>query len=90
MRSLALTDWLVKFDLIVTEQHWYVIDLGLDPPMRLRQLCEYLGIDFPMAYARFYLLGERAALPAWVDICRPLLIEGSPEKGFVFTDLGEK
>jgi predicted ATP-grasp superfamily ATP-dependent carboligase len=88
--ELGLAGWLTKFDLIVNERSWYVIDIGLDPPMRLRQLCEHQGIDFPAAYTRHYLVGDSSSLPSWDKIYRPELIAGSPEKGFVFTNLSEK
>ena len=86
--ALGLENMLVKFDLIVDEENWYVIDIGLDPPMRFKLLCEYLGIDFPSAYTRYYLLHDAAAMPAWVDICSPVIIQGTPQQGFTFIPLG--
>lgn len=85
--QLGLTSWLSKFDLIVNENDWHVIDIGLDPPMRLRQLCEYQGVDFPAAYTRLYLLGEIFALPSWEEIYRQVLISGSLADGFTFLNL---
>jgi len=82
--ALGIETMLTKFDLIVNEKGWYVIDIGLDPPMRLKLLCEYLGIDFPSAYTRYYLLGDASALPIWSDICKPVVIQGSSQSGFNF------
>lgn len=85
--TLGLTAHVVKFDLIAAPEACYVIDLGLDPPMRLRLLCEHLGRDFAAAYVRHWLLGDAAALPRWRDVCRPVLISGLPGRGFSFTEL---
>lgn len=89
IEALGLISYLVKFDLIINESGWYVIDIGLDPPFRLRLLCSYLGIDFEMAYTRHYLLNDWSALPAWSKICRPVLMLGTPQAGFTFTELGD-
>lgn len=86
--SLGLRNFIVKFDLIATSERWYVIDIGIDPPMRLRLFCEYLGVDFAAAYTRLYLTGEGADLPYWETICRPVLINSDPVGAACFTDLG--
>lgn len=87
--ALGLESYLTKFDLIFNEEGWYVIDIGLDSPLRLGLLCEYLGRDFPAAYTRYYLLGDAAAMPAWGDICRSVLIQGTPEEGYTVEDWGK-
>jgi hypothetical protein len=63
--SLGMAGWLTKFDLIERAGVHYVLDLGLDPPMRLRRLCEERGIDFAAAYAALYLRGDASRFPAW-------------------------
>lgn len=88
--SLGLANVIAKFDLIINEENWYVIDIGLDPPLRFNLLCEYLGIDFPSAYARYYLLGETSEMPLWSNICRPVVIQGSPRQGFEFREVEVK
>lgn len=88
--SLGLDAALVKFDLIVNEENWYVIDIGLDPPMRLRLFCEYIGIDFPRAYIRYYLLGDAHAMPVWASVCKSVIIQGSPQHGFRFIPMEEE
>lgn len=86
--ALGLENMLAKFDLIANEENWYVIDIGLDPPMRFKLLCEYLKIDFPSAYTRYYLLNDVSALPVWSDICSSVVIQGSPQQGFEFIKIG--
>lgn len=86
--ALGLENMLAKFDLIVNEETWYVIDIGLDPPMRFKLLCEYFKIDFPSAYTRYYLLNDVSAFPVWSDICHPVLIQGTPQQGFEFMEIG--
>ena len=88
--ELRLEAFLTKFDLIVNEEGWYVIDIGLDPPLRLKLLCDYLGLDFPAAYVHYYLLGDTTSMPAWTDICLPVAIQGAPQLGFTFTPLEGK
>ncbi len=85
INGLKLNHFLVKFDLIVIEDDWYVIDIGLDPPMRLRLLCEYAGFDFPTAYVKYYLLGDTKAIPSWDELYQPTLIQGFPESEIQYT-----
>lgn len=87
--ALGVENMLAKFDLIVNEENWYVIDIGLDPPMRFKLLCEYLGIDFPSAYTRYYLMGDLSEMPVWADICKSVIIQGSPQSGFNFIQMEE-
>ncbi len=85
LEILGLKPYLVKLDVIINDEGCYVIDIGLDPPLRLMLLCDFLGLDFAMAYTRYYLTGEQSALPVWTDICKTVLISGTPQKGFSFT-----
>jgi hypothetical protein len=82
--TLGLDNWLLKFDVLMDENRWYVIDLGLDPPMRLRQLCQWQGISFCDAYVRQYLLDDSTALPPWHELFHPVLISGTSSVGFEF------
>lgn len=81
VNEMGLNNMLSKFDVIVNEVGWFVIDIGLDPPLRLKTLCDFLGVDFAAAYTRFYLLKDPEAMPKWEDICLPVLIQGSPNNG---------
>lgn len=85
--SIGATRWLTKFDLIEREGEWFVLDVGLDPPLRLRLLCEHLGIDFAALYLRAYLTGDPSVLPAWSEMGRPVEISGSAEEGYRVRDL---
>ncbi len=68
--SLGFGGWLTKFDLIEREGVHYVLDLGLDPPLRLRRACEARGKDFARAYTALYLCGDPAGLPCWEALRR--------------------
>jgi len=85
VNKLALSKWLVKFDIIVNSDDWYVIDIGLDPPLRLKLLYDYVDMNFADYYTSHYLQGER--MLSWAKLCRPILIKGTPGKGFDFIPL---
>lgn len=87
--KLGISHLLTKFDLIIDETGWYVIDIGLDPPMRLKLLCGFFGVDFPYDYICYYLLKDPSALPDWEEICKPVIIRGEPLKGYQLINLGE-
>lgn len=76
-KALGLENLLTKFDLIINADGWHVIDLGLDPPMRMRLLYAYLGLDFPMAYTRYYLTGDPSGLLPWQSLASPLVMKGT-------------
>ena len=83
-QALGLDSWLIKFDVLMDAQGWYVIDLGLDPPMRLRQLCQWQGVSFCEAYVRMYLLDDPLALPPWSTLYHEVSITGNSGIGFAF------
>lgn len=82
--ALGLDNWLLKFDVLMDQNSWYVIDLGLDPPMRLRQLCQWHGISFCESYVRQYLLDDTGALPPWRELYSRVKISGNTTTGFGF------
>ena len=45
-----LNNLLIKFDLIIDEYNWYVIDIGFDPPKRLENIMVFKKKDFYRAY----------------------------------------
>ena len=53
-----LSSWLVKFDLVVNESEWFALDIGLDPPMRMKSHLEANGCNFIADYLDLYL-GQR-------------------------------
>ncbi len=85
VKKLGLNSWLIKFDVLMDSAGWYVIDLGLDPPMRLRQFCQWSGLDFCSAYVKMYLLDEPESLPPWDKIYQPVTITGNSTIGFTFS-----
>ena len=85
--ELGLDHFLTKFDVIMHENKSYVIDLGLDPPMRLKLLCDHLGLDFPSSYTRYYLLNDPSGMPQWSEVCKPIVIFAKPGKRFSYLDL---
>ena len=46
---------MIKFDLILNENNWYIIDIGFDPPKRLENLMIFMGKDFYKAYVYNWL-----------------------------------
>ena len=86
--SLGMDRWLTKFDLIERDGIHYVLDLGLDPPTRLRLLCTDRGIDFAGAYAALYLFGDARRIPPWQHIHRGAEIRGSAEAGYAVSRAG--
>ena len=56
--SLGLQNHLIKFDVIYTNNNCYFIDIGLEPPMRLRLYLQYLGYDFERLYFEHIVEGK--------------------------------
>ena len=49
----------MKFDVILDHQLEYVVlDIGLDPPYRMRKFYELNALDFPYHYVAHYLMGQ--------------------------------
>ncbi len=87
VRRLGLGTIITKFDLVASVKKAFVIDIGLDPPFRLKSLYAWLGLDFADAYVRHTLLGDLTALRPWSELCRPLLIGGTPADGLGYLDV---
>jgi hypothetical protein len=52
----GLSNWLVKFDAILTDDLEYVVlDIGIDPPSRMLQSFQLMGLDFFQYYINQYL-----------------------------------
>lgn len=56
-----LTQWLVKFDLIISSTDWVALDIGLDPPMRMKAYVESNGGDFIKNYIDMYTNKQKSA-----------------------------
>lgn len=48
--KLGFKNHLVKFDIILTDRKCYFIDIGLEPPMRLKLFLQHLGYNFEKIY----------------------------------------
>lgn len=55
---LNLNKFLVKFDVILNEESYVVLDIGIDPPYRMRNHYENLGFNFAKMYIEHYLLNK--------------------------------
>ena len=51
----GLNKWWVKFDVITTDDGIYVLDIGIDPPTRLKRYLEAQGEDFVAMYLQWTL-----------------------------------
>lgn len=56
--ALGFNKWLVKFDLILGENGFVVLDIGIDPPYRLNLYYKSLNLQMPHYYVNQYLENE--------------------------------
>lgn len=56
--NLGFQNHLVKFDVIYTNNKCYFIDIGLEPPMRLRLYLRHLGYNFDKMYFEHIIEGN--------------------------------
>jgi len=56
--AFGLENYFVKFDIINTKDKYYIIDIGLDPPLRFKLLADALGYNFARLYVSHYLSGK--------------------------------
>lgn len=56
--ALGFQNHLVKFDVIYTDNKCYFIDIGLEPPMRLRLYLRHLGYNFDKVYFEHVVEGN--------------------------------
>lgn len=54
-RRYNLNSFLVKFDIVVSNDSWVVLDIGLDPPSRMKLYADEHGIDFTKFYVNFLI-----------------------------------
>lgn len=47
--------WLIKFDIIINEDGFVVLDIGMDPPFRMNRSSQENGINFARHYLDHYL-----------------------------------
>lgn len=49
--------WLIKFDVIINDIGFAVLDIGMDPPFRMKKTSEEFGVNFAEHYLDHYLNG---------------------------------
>lgn len=59
--------FICKFDVIVSNNDWVVIDIGIDPPSRFLRLCLNKGINFYELYVKL-MFGEKVQFPFFKKI----------------------
>jgi hypothetical protein len=55
MTDTGLQGWLIKFDIILRDEEYVVLDVGMDPPFRMRKESKRQGIHFEKHYIDQYL-----------------------------------
>jgi len=58
MNVIGLKDWLIKFDIILQDKQYVVLDIGMDPPFRMNKESKRQGINFAKCYIDQYLFGN--------------------------------
>tara|TARA_B100002052_G_C15872425_1_gene595371 strand:+ start:636 stop:1532 length:897 start_codon:yes stop_codon:yes gene_type:complete len=58
MQSLKLEGCLIKFDLILEASGYVILDIGLEPPFRMRKEAIRQGLSFEKYYLDHYLKGK--------------------------------
>jgi hypothetical protein len=58
MKSLKLEEYLIKFDLILETSGYVLLDIGLEPPFRMRKEAIRQGINFEKHYLDHYIKGK--------------------------------
>jgi len=66
MSMLGIHKWLVKFDIILHEDGYVVLDIGLDPPSRMIKLAEENKINFHKYYTDQYLI-DKISYPKFLN-----------------------
>ena len=56
--KLKIDNWIVKFDVVVNEYNFVVLDIGLDPPFRLNLHYKRHKLDMSAFYIQHYLDNE--------------------------------
>ena len=55
IKDQHLEKWLIKFDIILNNEGYVVLDVGLDPPFRMVNESKLLNINFAKYYVKHYL-----------------------------------
>ena len=66
IKGLGLDRWLIKFDIILNNEDYVVLDVGLDPPFRMVNEAKLQNINFAKYYVKQYL-GQKVDYPESLD-----------------------
>ena len=55
VKNTGLSQWIIKFDIIFNGKEFWVLDIGIDPPMRLKNYYVSQGYNFYEQYVDLYL-----------------------------------
>jgi hypothetical protein len=53
----GMNRWLIKFDVIINDVGFVVLDIGMDPPSRMKKTSDENGVNFAEHYLNQYLYG---------------------------------
>ena len=54
-QQLGMNDWLLKYDVLIGSDNYVALDIGMDPPYRMKKYWESQGLDFIDFYINLYL-----------------------------------
>ena len=58
IENFELKNWVVKFDVILSNLDYVVLDIGIDPPSRMRKVLEEMGFNFSKLYLEHQLFSN--------------------------------
>ena len=58
MESVGMQNWLIKFDVILNDSEYTVLDVGMDPPFRMNKQAKLQNINFARHYINQYLFNK--------------------------------
>jgi hypothetical protein len=58
MESVGMQNWLIKFDVILNDSEYTVLDVGMDPPFRMNEQAKLQNINFSRHYINQYLFDK--------------------------------
>lgn len=66
IENMCLSKWLIKFDIIMNEENYAVLDVGLEPPYRMVNESKAQGINFAKYYVKQYI-SKKISYPKSLD-----------------------
>ena len=58
IKKQGMQNWLVKFDIILSDNKYVVLDIGMDPPSRMLRESQKNNVNFEKHYIDQYLCGQ--------------------------------